>query len=321
MKDNYNILILNNLRGIAAISVCLFHFIYTTVNFIKNDYVLSAFYFGRYGVQLFFVISGIVIPLSLFKSNYSFFNFKNFFLKRIVRIEPTYLVVIFLIILITMAKGNYSKINITEIVLHLGYLIPFFPKYYWINEAFWTLAIEFQFYVIISFSILLFQKSLLINRIIFYLIYIIMPFIYPATNFFPYSSPIFLVGICWCLLFLNKIKPLEFVLVLLSALVVIFIKIDPICAGISLFTIVIIHFFQNYSNSILNFFGKISYSFYLLHPVIGISCVNILSHRFIIWWQKPLVIIFGFCVTTVFSYFLYKFIEKPTQLLSKKIKL
>ncbi|NQY08622.1 MAG: hypothetical protein HRT71_03805 [Flavobacteriales bacterium] len=71
MKKNPNqILIINSLRGIAAIVVCLFHFVVRTTDYVQNETVLDVFLFGHKGVQLFFIISGIVIPLSMINSNY-----------------------------------------------------------------------------------------------------------------------------------------------------------------------------------------------------------------------------------------------------------
>lgn len=321
MKDNFQIPIINNLRGIAALLVCLFHFVFSTKNYITNQQILDVFYFGQYGVQLFFIISGIVIPLSLLKSNYTLLKFPTFFLKRIIRIEPPYLVALAIAILIIIIRGNVSKLNYTQIALHIGYLIPFFlDEYAWLNEVFWTLAIEFQYYLIISVLIVLLTNNTFIGRLTFYLIFLIMPFLYSNSNFFPFYAPMFLIGILWCLFFLTKINSLEFICLLVASVCVTFFKIGHTDAFIGLFTIIFIHFLKNYSNKLLLFFGNISYTMYLIHPLIGASCINILSHKFALSWQKPIVIIVGFVVTTVSSYILYLIIEKPTQSLSKKIK-
>jgi peptidoglycan/LPS O-acetylase OafA/YrhL len=322
VKDNYQIPIINNLRGIAALTVCLYHFICTTKDYVTGERILDSFYYGQFGVQIFFVISGIVIPLSLLKSDYSILKFPKFFLKRIIRIEPPYIVAVILAILILIFRGDMSKINLTEISLHIGYLIPFFlPKYNWLNNVFWTLGIEFQYYIIISLLILLLLKNLFFGRLIFYSILLTMPFIFTDSNFFPFYAPIFLIGIVWCLLFLNKVNLIEFVTVLMASFVVAYLKVSHIEAYIGLGTIILVHFFKNYSNKLLLFFGNISYTFYLIHPLIGASCINILSHKYYLSWQKPIVIGVGIIVTIISSYIMYRIIEKPTHQLSKKIKL
>lgn len=321
MKESLNIPIISNLRGVASFGVCLFHFIFTTVNYINNSSVLTIFSYGFYGIHLFFIISGIVIPLSLLKSNYTILKFPTFFFKRILRIEPTYIVAIILSILILFLKGNLFKVSFTQIVLHLGYLIPFYnEKYTWLCTVFWTLAIEFQYYLIISILILLIQKNTLISRLLFYSSLITMPFIFNSVYFFPFYAPIFLIGTCWCLFYLKKINLTEFIVILFITLLVAYFKTGKNETITAILSISIIQFFQNYSNKILNFFGTISYSLYLFHPIFGASVINILSHRYREAWQKPLVILLGVAVTIISSFILYRLVEKPAHALSKKIK-
>ena len=103
-------------------------------------------------------------------------------------------------------------------------------------------------------------------------------------------------------------------------LIIASLKIGYIDAFIGLTTITIIHFFKNYSSKIVKFFGDISYSLYLFHPLIGGAFVNILSHTYRQPWQKPIIILIGVVITIISSYIVYRLVEKPTQTLSKKIK-
>ncbi len=324
MLKRAHIPFINNLRGVAALSVCLFHFIYSTVNYVTDQTVLNLAYYGQFGVALFFVISGIVIPLSLLRSDYTFYNWPKFFMKRIIRIEPPYLVALVLSIALILLRKQFlnettKEISVTQIALHLGYLIPFFKEYTWLNEVFWTLAIEFQYYLIISILILFVIKGKLIGRLLFYLIMLAMPFYFTDTNFFPPYSALFLTGICWSFYYEKKINTIEFIIVLIAACVVVYFKFGHVEAMLGFFTIITVQVFNTRSNKILDFFGNISYSLYLIHPLIGASIINILSHTFFLSWQKPLVISVGLGVTILSSYIMYRFVEKPTQLLSKRI--
>lgn len=308
----------------AALSVCLFHFIYSTVNYVTDQTVLNLAYYGQFGVALFFVISGIVIPLSLLRSNYTFYNWPKFFIKRIVRIEPPYLVALVLSIALILLRKQFlqqtvTEISFTQIALHLGYLIPFFKEYTWLNEVFWTLAIEFQYYLIISILILLVIRGKFIGRLLFYLIMLGMPFYFTDTNFFPPYSALFLAGICWSFYHEKKIMTFEFIIVLITACVVVYFKFGHIEAILGFFTVIAVQTFNTWSNKMLDFFGNISYSLYLIHPLVGASIINILSHTFFLSWQKPIVICIGLGVTILSSYLMYRFVEKPTQLLSKRI--
>ena len=62
--------IIDSLRSFAAISVCLFHFICTTVGLDYPATMSSIFSYGQNGVLVFFVISGFIIPWSMYSKNY-----------------------------------------------------------------------------------------------------------------------------------------------------------------------------------------------------------------------------------------------------------
>ncbi len=49
------------LRGLAALGVCLMHFAGT----LESDIIQNIARFGGYGVQVFFVISGFILPYSM----------------------------------------------------------------------------------------------------------------------------------------------------------------------------------------------------------------------------------------------------------------
>ena len=85
---------LDGLRGVAALAVVFYH--YTTRFSIKfNSDIISNvinFKYGHYGVQLFFVISGFVIFMSIEKVKSPF----EFLYKRFVRLYPTFWMSLFL---------------------------------------------------------------------------------------------------------------------------------------------------------------------------------------------------------------------------------
>jgi proteic killer suppression protein len=104
---NLNVPILDSLRAFAALSVCLFHFVCTTTDYIKTQWILDIFSVGSYGVQLFFVISGFVIPWSMYNANFKINHFFKFALKRFSRLEPPYIASLFFaIFILTMDKKH-----------------------------------------------------------------------------------------------------------------------------------------------------------------------------------------------------------------------
>jgi peptidoglycan/LPS O-acetylase OafA/YrhL len=134
---------LDSLRGIAAISVVLFHYS------AGKPPLQNIFTFGCTGVELFFLISGFVIFLIIQRSETA----KSFLISRFARIYPAYWVCV------TITAGVF-------IAWHLATRQPFtFPgfkdyaanltmlQYYFnvkdIDDVYWTLIYELLFYLFI----------------------------------------------------------------------------------------------------------------------------------------------------------------------------
>lgn len=321
---NNRIAILDSLRAIAALSVCLFHFICTTTGYFQNQLLLSVFSVGKYGVQAFFVISGFVIPWAMFGADYKLKHFFKFFLKRLVRLEPPYLfsvlLALFILFMRAVILGSTGSVVVspTQILLHIGYLIPWFKDYDWINPVYWTLCVEFQYYLVIAltFPLLISPKNYI--RGLMYALYIGMAWI-GSSAFLPHWGPVFLMGIVLFLYKSKRIALTEYALltVLLSGLVIYLFG-----SYVSLYclaTVGCILFFSNYEVPVIGVLGKFSYSIYLIHPIIGATCINVLSHRFVLPYQKVLVVLGGLLVTLISSWLMYRFVEKPSKNLSANL--
>lgn len=326
-----HISILDSLRAIAAISVCLYHFTCTTIGLEFSEITTSLFGFGKYGVHVFFVISGFIIPFAMYNANYKIKSFFKFIYKRLIRLEPPYLFSILLILVIAFIKTKFNigvqnsePITFTRFLLHFGYLINFFPEYKWLNNVYWTLAIEFQYYIIISFAFLLFISKKFILRLIAYLLFFLagyLFFTFSIFNHFPIYAPLFLIGIISFLLNTKIINTIEFIGVISLCTIYNFIYLEPAIAVIGSVTSLIILFYPNIKIPVFHFLGKISYSIYLIHPIIGAAVINILSRHVHTDFQKFSIILLGVGVTLISSYIMYLFIENPSKKLSSKIKL
>ena len=173
------------LRGIAVISVIIFHL---DPGFFPRGYL---------GVDLFFVISGYLITKSILKSYQSnSFKFSEFYLRRIKRILPVLLVVLFissffaLIILLTSDLKRFTE----SLISSLGFVSNF---YFWITGGYfatnnqlkpllhlWSLSVEEQFYLfypIFLYIIFKFFKSLNLRLIA---VIIVSIFSFSLTLFF-----------------------------------------------------------------------------------------------------------------------------------------
>jgi peptidoglycan/LPS O-acetylase OafA/YrhL len=76
---------LDSLRGLAILSVILQHVfesLYSEFRYLSYQY----FNIGRFGVTLFFLISGFIIPYSLERGG----SIRNFWIGRFFRLYPVY---------------------------------------------------------------------------------------------------------------------------------------------------------------------------------------------------------------------------------------
>lgn len=326
-KAIFHIPVLDGLRALAALSVCLYHFVCTVIGFISSETVLNVFNYGKYGVQLFFVISGLVIPWSLYHSNYKLASYPKFLLKRFIRLEPPYVVMILVAIVYTYVRTMspyYNGVDITpnvkQVLLHFGYLIPFFEGEKWLNPVFWTLAVEFQYYISIALLFLLINHQNKWFRWLSYSILLGISFI-GSREFFPYWAPVFMFGI---LLFLYKVKKIglaEFITMIVVSSLFTAININITTLIVSLLAVFTILFAFHYSNRLFRWLGDLTYSVYLVHTIIGAAFVNYCSHIVHHPLAKIAVVIGGVLISIGSAWLLFRFVEKPSKKLSSGLKL
>ena len=94
---------LDSLRGIAALCVMYYH--YTHFFRFKLNYSFNEafdFKYGHHGVELFFIISGFVIFMSLERVS----SVKEFIYKRFIRLFPTYWACLSLTLLVVSLTAN-----------------------------------------------------------------------------------------------------------------------------------------------------------------------------------------------------------------------
>ncbi|RZL40194.1 MAG: acyltransferase [Pedobacter sp.] len=65
------------LRGIAALLVCIFHFTQGNTGYLATENWLKKIgSIGWSGIEIFFILSGFIIPYSLHQSKYHYKDFK-----------------------------------------------------------------------------------------------------------------------------------------------------------------------------------------------------------------------------------------------------
>jgi peptidoglycan/LPS O-acetylase OafA/YrhL len=137
---------LDTIRGIAVLLVLIYHAYY------RNDMAIlprttRLFVFatwpGRFGVSLFFVLSGFLITGLLLDSVHRTDYFKRFYIRRALRILPAY----YTILLILAVTHHASRPFLGLSAIYLANITPLFgvARSY---VVLWSLAVEEHFYLI-----------------------------------------------------------------------------------------------------------------------------------------------------------------------------
>lgn len=314
---------LDYIRAIASLAVCIFHLtIWNGVlsgNPTNWGYQLALW--GRQGVEMFFVLSGFVICWSI-PDNYQLADFRQFLIKRIVRIEPPYLLSIVLVIVIGFIAAQFTNnefsVTFLDILYHLGYLNNFhFGEY--LNVVYWTLGIEFQFYLFIGVFIVLLLRFPLGGILALAGLSLLSLLDYPYQILISYL-PLFTLGIVLFSWKTNRLLlgPTILLIISLSVLTYWSLGIKECIAGVFTVTIIISNLpYQRF----VHFFSKISYSLYLIHVPIGVKVTN-LSLKFFpsnSIFIGLAVFFISLGVSILFAYIFYLIAEKPFISISKKV--
>jgi peptidoglycan/LPS O-acetylase OafA/YrhL len=319
-KSNYSRPDIQGLRGIAVISVLLFH------------YFPKLFSMGFLGVDLFFVISGYLITSIISRQlEENKFSFKLFFLKRFCRIIiPILFIFLFFCFISFFILLPKDLNNLWSSVLATLLFIPNF--YFWLTGGYfgtvneyksflhlWSIGLELQFYFFFPFILTFVLKNYYTKKLTLILIFSIILFIIYLLIYNTAFSFFILPGRLWefCLgalvFFLPKRKRNLLLYYISLFLIFLFLFFSfKNYEFLNLFIIVIAAGYVIYYNSdnlflnnkIFIFFGKISYSLYLLHwPTLVFIKYYLIRDLFI--YETFFLIFFS----VVASYYFWLFIE------------
>lgn len=109
---------------------------------------------GELGVQLFFVLSGLVLALPFARHHLRGgprVGLKAYFLRRLTRLEPPYaLVMIGCFLLLVVAHGGRPAALLPHLLASLGYVHGLvYGRDSVINNVAWSLEVEIQFYLLV----------------------------------------------------------------------------------------------------------------------------------------------------------------------------
>ena len=296
---------IEGMRGLAAMAVVLFHLsgkMIEELQAVLPDFITIVMSYGYLGVPVFFVISGIVISLSVNNQKVTLRYAGNFALRRSIRLDITYWASIcFVLALMTLNNnflgGDNPYPSMGNVLLHMFYLQDLFAVDPKISVVYWTLCLEIQLYLFFLASVWLSQtlsKRLNFDYYKVHLSGVILLGIYSLTLdqqitslsvpglFVPYWH-YFLIG----LLISNVVKGERASIPILFSWIAIEIGflmsgdiVSYSVAGIGFGMLVFFLWRWNLMDTFLSsrffqYLGSISYTLYLVHPDVGWKAISV----------------------------------------------
>jgi peptidoglycan/LPS O-acetylase OafA/YrhL len=311
----------NNLRAVAALFVCCRHFSGLLPERERVDFLREIVALGPMGVYFFFVISGYIVPYSLFRKNYRLPEFGRYLWRRFVRLAPAFYIATFLTlaqwVVIDKFVGQgiaYSQaLSLPQLAHNFLFTVPF-TGYKWVINAAWTLAVEWQFYLVLGllFPLLFAHKRASWHLLLFYgalgLLGLVGSF---GLSFLGFSS-LFAAGGATLLWQRGQLPGLVYAgsLVFFSTLTAY--QVNPLAAGIGLLAVPAIVLITR-PIPVLSGIGKMAYSLVLTHMLVG-QAVEYLLYRLIVpTTDAGRLLVLGCCLAAALggAALFYRLVEQP----------
>ena len=315
MLKKDKVLPLESLRGIAAISVAIFHFNH-------NSHIEFLFENSGLMVDFFFVLSGFVISMNYLDRINSTRDLLLFQKKRFLRLYPLHFLMLFIFLVIELLKlylitytnihfksPVFEKNTVDALIANIFLLHNFIIPYLSFNGPSWSISAEFITYLTFASFVILTKKHVVLRNILFIKIIIF-------SGYFLLELPIqvegrmgpirclfaFYLGSLAQIIYSNYFSKIQInssipsTILLLFCILSVYFSSDYKYLEISrliplLFTLSIISLmitstkskiFIVLSNRALVYLGSISYGIYMIHYLIWTIIDNILERIFYI---------------------------------------
>jgi peptidoglycan/LPS O-acetylase OafA/YrhL len=287
------------LRGISIVLVVLWH--------------TDTLFYGFIGVDFFFVISGYLVSKLLLKPFLSGtpISFKNFFVRRALKILPSYYA--FLILGQGLAYLLYRKSHPDQIIpwadlpMYLFFYRNYRGNYHWSFDHLWSVCVEMHFYILLPLIFIIVQKHFkngtasLLKIVILIIVFGLAAKVYSFYRFETYSGTqnrmdalgwgvlVALLEMCYCVRV--KSQAVRLLLILVPTLAILLSNIFLYNAKSPFINEVVFHSLVPFAFSLILLgvkdwdvsqikiftpfrgFALVSYNWYLWH-VIGITYMN-----------------------------------------------
>jgi peptidoglycan/LPS O-acetylase OafA/YrhL len=294
------------------------------INIYQYFYDYISWIDGAYGVAVFFIISGFLIPISLER-----YKAKRFLIARFFRLIPVYAVCLFVVVCISFIFGTreFSTSIFSEYFLNITLMRDVFAGKM-LDSVIWTLEIEAKFYLYLALLYVLLNKRfyycIWINIVILSLV-----LISSISSLYKYSGALsfMFIGVCFYFIQMGDVKSR-----IISAAAVIpnlyimdisfsrYYGHDLVSAIYlkSLLACVIVAFmivvFKLKTPKLVMYIANISYPLYAVHTI-GYPLLSYFVYKLEFGGMGVILTLF---IVTIISHFIHRLIEKPSINFGKK---
>lgn len=321
---------ITGMRGYAALAVFFCHF-----GAFKDIFPLfsGVVEYGKYGVLAFFVISAFTLSMAIDNSN--LFDYKKYMIRRICRIVPLYYTVVVSAYFLGGIPYYLNLFDVSpdlfNVMMHLTFLNLFDVRYQ--NSLIggeWPVPVEFTYYLLLpvlfrfatkgrAALITLFVAGLLVTMVhpnIYHLLGLPLRGLEYRWSCEEYAIT-YALGIITYVLSKKMRKDdgknsyqLLFLFILLAGAIYTNQSITPLSGGLWVSLLILALYKRDalgkflFENSIIQYIGTISFSIYMIHPLI-------LNHLSLDAFAAPVRFILYLFLVILISHTTYYLIEKP----------
>lgn len=304
---------IDGLRGLAAVSVLLFHLTTKYAEFFHRDTLFQAPH-GHYGVHLFFAISGFVILMTLTKIKTPM----DFVVSRFSRLYPTYWAAILITATVmALMPISFQTLSAWQVAANALMLHGFFGINH-VDGVYWTLEAELTFYILMLLAWVVGPLKKPLAATSLWLFAALASRLVPVPWTIVHTLllqwiPWFALGIVAYVLHSRGPDRKLFPLPLALSLACIYLSsgIWTTAFAVAVFAVVFAAaegWLRILARPILIFFGAISYPLYLLHQNISYSIMTRMDDAGL---SPAVVFSVAACLSIGLAYAVHKAIETP----------
>ena len=333
------ILELDGLRGVAILSVVLYHYFQRFPDYTPYGGRLFQWTeYGYLGVHLFFIVSGFVIAFTLERTS----GAATFFRNRFFRLWPAMVVssslTFSILSIVDTPFADFMHVGIRGFLPSWTFTAPFIWKPFiavdnYIDGAYWSLFVEVRFYLW-AIVVATFVGAKRLPAVLTGAVAVLAPvwhlsinpplMFYLETLFFVPYLPLFAAGALAHQAFINRDRGLAlagFALTWGATLSFLEFRGEIIIVTIFFLAFLVLVVRRRWLHALsatpLVWIGSISYSLYLLHQNIGVSLLSALPVGWPTWFYI-LAVLAVFGVVVCLAQLVFVGVERPMQMFARR---